>query len=231
VFGHYIQAYGHMTAGDIRSFQKSGEKAMEVALDPFYAQFSKVLLGMSYFLSGRLQDAENILQSAFNFCEKRGLRQESVGCQFFLAPILIAKGQMKQGTELLENARETLIRNQRRTHYALSEYILGEVNSQIATGPKPSLSIMAKNIGFLVKNVPFATKKAEGHYNKAIEIFREIGAKGYRGQFYLSQGLLYKATRRTDQSKQSIMEAINLFQECEAGGWLKQANEALDSLR
>ena len=137
---------------------------------------------------------------------------------------------MQQGTELLEKARKTLIRNQRRVQYAISEYILGEVNSQIATGPKPSLSIMAKNIGFLVKNVPFATKKAEEHFNKAIELFKEIGAKGYLGQVYLSLGLLYKASKRTDQARQCILEAIDIFQECEAGGWLKQANEALDSL-
>jgi hypothetical protein len=114
--------------------------------------------------------------------------------------------------------------------YAISEYILGEVNSQIATGPKPSLSIMAKNIGYLVKNVPFATKKAEQHFNKAIELCKEIGAKGYLGQVYLSQGLLYKGSKRTDEARQSILEAINLFRECEADGWLKQANEALNSL-
>ena len=104
------------------------------------------------------------------------------------------------------------------------------MNSQIATGPKPSLSIMAKNIGFLVKNVPFAGKKAEEHFNKAIELFKEIGAKGYLGLVYLSLGLLYKATKRTDQARQCILEAINLFQECEAEVYLKQANEALDSL-
>ncbi len=79
---------------------------------------------------------------------------------------------------LLKKAQETLFRNQRRVHYALSEYILGEVNSQIATGPKPSLSIMAKNIGFLIKNVPFATKRAEKHFNKAIELLKENGAEG-----------------------------------------------------
>ena len=112
----------------------------------------------------------------------------------------------------------------------MAEYILGEVNSQIATGPKPSLSIMAKNIGFLVKNVPFATKKAEKHFNKAIELLKEIGAKGYLGQVYLSQGLLYKANKKTDEARQCILEAINLFQECEAEGWLKQANEAINSL-
>jgi hypothetical protein len=78
--------------------------------------------------------------------------------------------------------------------------------------------------------VPFASKKSEEHFNKAIELFQEIGAKGYLGQVYLSQGLLYKASKKTDQARQSILEATNLFQECEAEGWLKQANEALDSL-
>jgi tetratricopeptide (TPR) repeat protein len=108
--------------------------------------------------------------------------------------------------------------------------ILGEVNSQIASGPKSSLLIMAKNIGFLVKTVPFATKKAEKHFNKAIELFKEIGAKGLLGPVYLSLGLLYKASKRTDQARQCILEAINIFQECEAEVYLKQANEALDSL-
>ena len=48
-----------------------------------------------------------------------------------------------------------------------------------------------QNIGFfLVKNVPFATKKAEAHFHKAIELSKEIGARGYLGQTYLSLGLL-----------------------------------------
>jgi tetratricopeptide (TPR) repeat protein len=89
---------------------------------------------------------------------------------------------------------------------------------------------MAKNIGFLVKNAPFATKKAEEHFHKSIELLKEIGARGYLGQAYLSLGLLYKASKRTDQARQYFQEAINLFQECEAGGFLKQANEALDTL-
>ncbi len=69
---------------------------------------------------------------------------------------------MQQGLNLLENAQNIVITNQRRCWYAVSEHIFGEIYAQIATGPKPSLSIIAKNIGFLVKNVPFAAKKAEG---------------------------------------------------------------------
>ena len=230
VIGHWMKSFGHLAAGDMKLSQESSEKAIEVALDPFYSQFPKITLGMAYFLGGQLQEAENVLQSCLKFCEKHGEGELSLPCKCFLAPILIAKGQMQQGRELMEKARKTLLRNQRRAPYAMSEYILGEVNSQIATGPKPSLSIMAKNIGFLVKNVPFATRKAEEHFNKAIDLSKEIGVNGYLGQTYLSLGLLYKATKRTDQARQCILEAIDIFHECEAEVYLKQANEALDSL-
>ncbi len=137
---------------------------------------------------------------------------------------------MKKGSELLEKARKIFLKNQRRSWYALSEYILGEVNAQIATGPKPALSVMAKNIGFLVKSVPFATKKAEEHFKKAIELFRELGANGFLAQSYLSLGLLYKAGKRADQARQCILEAIHHFRECGAEVNLKQANKVLDSL-
>jgi tetratricopeptide (TPR) repeat protein len=230
VFGYFLNALGHWISGDMELSQKSHEKAIELAMDPSYAQFPKATLGLTYFLGGQLQEAEKVLQSCLKFCEKRDMGEFSVISQGFLAPILIANGHMKQGIELLEKAQRALLKNQRKSQYAISEYILGEVNSQIATGPKPSLSIMAKNIGFLVRNVPFATKNAEEHFNKAIELFKEIGMKGFLGQAYLSLGLLYKRSKRTDQARQCILESINLFRECEAEVWLKQANEALESL-
>jgi tetratricopeptide (TPR) repeat protein len=229
-FGHWYEAFGHIAAGDLKSAQKCNEIAIEVALDPLYSQCFKSTLGLAYFLDGQFQEAENVLQSCMNFCEKRGIGEFSVICQYIMAPILIAKGQMQQGKELMEKAQKILIRNQRRWHYALTEHILGEVNTQISTGPKPSLSIMAKNIGFLVKNVPFANQKAEEHFNKAIELFKEIGLKSHLGAVYLSLGLLYKANRKTDQARQCILEAIDIFRECEAEAYLKQANDALDSL-
>jgi tetratricopeptide (TPR) repeat protein len=137
---------------------------------------------------------------------------------------------MLQGTELLKKAQQNLIRNHRKVQYALSEYVRGEVHRQIATGPKPSLSIMVKNIGFLIKNVPYAAKKAEEHFNRAIEILKEIDAHGLIGPIYLSLGLLFKATKKTDQARQCILEAIDIFNKCDAGNYLEQANEALDSL-
>ena len=59
---------------------------------------------------------------------------------------------------------------------------------------------------------------------------KEIGAKGLLGPIYLSLGMLLKATKRTDQARQCILDAIAVFHECEAEHYLEQANEALESL-
>ncbi len=230
VFGHWMESFAHWLAGDMKSAQISSEKAIEAALDPFYGQFPKSTLGFAHFSDGRLEEAEKVFQSTINFCKERSVGSVSVPCSLFLGPILIAKGHMQQGLKLLEDIQKELSNNQRRVQYAICEYVFAEVNAQIATGQKPSLAIMAKNIGFLIKNVPFATKKAEKHFNKAIELFRGLGSKSYLGQAYLGLGSLYKASKRKDQARQCILDAIDIFKECEAEGWLKQANEALAEL-
>jgi tetratricopeptide (TPR) repeat protein len=90
---------------------------------------------------------------------------------------------------------------------------------------------MAKNIGFLVKNVPFASKKAEEHFNRAIEVAKEIGTKGTMGMAYLDLGLLYRTKGKTEQARKCLSEAIQIFEQTEAEGFLKQAKDALASLK
>jgi tetratricopeptide (TPR) repeat protein len=89
---------------------------------------------------------------------------------------------------------------------------------------------MAKNIGFLLRNVPSAAEKAEKHLHQVIEIGEEIGSKNTIARAYLDLGLLHKAKKRTGQAKECISKAIELFEQCEATVFLKQAKEALESL-
>ncbi len=93
-----------------------------------------------------------------------------------------------------------------------------------------SVSTVIKNIGFLVKNVPFAAKKAEDHFNKAIEMAEQIGAKGILGMAYYDLGRLHIAKRRKDQARECISKAIDLFEQCEIETRVKRASEILASL-
>ena len=81
-----------------------------------------------------------------------------------------------------------------------------------------------------MKNVPFASKKAEVHFRKVIKVAGEMRAKAILGGVYLNLGLLHRAKKRKDQARECFSEAIQLFEQCEAEVYLKQAKEALASL-
>jgi tetratricopeptide (TPR) repeat protein len=210
--------------------RKESEKAVKAAVDPFYAMFAMPNLGISYFMDGRLQEAEEVLESLLDFSEKHGIGMFASLAQMFLSSILIAKGQMKQGFKKFEETQAVFLKNHLKLYYGLSEYILGLVYTQFITGPSPGLSNLVKNIGFIVKNVPFAEKKAEEHFNKAIELLREMGAKGEHGEALLGLGRLYSAKKRNEKARECFSEAVHLFEECDALVYLKQAKEALASL-
>jgi len=116
--------------------------------------------------------------------------------------------------------------------YALSEYVLAKVYSQIAEGSGPiRFSTVAKNLGFLIHNVPFAGKKAEEHFNRAIEAAKEVGARSTMGMAYLDLGLLHRMKGKVQPARKCLSEAIGIFEPAEGEGFLKQAQEALASLR
>ena len=181
-------------------------------------------------MEGQLQEAEDIFESLFNFSEKRGIGMFTALAQMFLSAILIAKGHINQGFKKFEDTQKTLVKSHQKLIYGISESILGLIYTQFITGPSPSLSTLAKNFGFIVKNAPFAEKMAEQHYNNAIELYREMGAKGELGDALLGLGQLYKAKKRNENARECFSEAASLFQECDAHVYLKQAEEALASL-
>jgi tetratricopeptide (TPR) repeat protein len=131
---------------------------------------------------------------------------------------------------MMEDTRQSLIKNQRGTWLAQSENILGLIYSQVATGPKPTFSTLAKNIGFLVKNVPRAAKKAEEHFKKAIKLSEEMGAHYIFGNACLNLGLHYREIKKPNLAQKYLVEAIKVLESSAAGSFLKQAQDALASL-
>jgi len=231
VMGHMTMGLGCFLRGDWHSAIECAEIGTRLAADPFYSQLSRLLLGASYLFSNQLDKAETALEEVMTYSQKFGAGSIRMQACIFMGVLLIARGQMSQGLKLLEEGQRDCLENQWRPIYARSEYVLGKVYSQIVEGSGPiRLSTMAKNIGFLIQNVPFASKRAEEHFNRAIEVAKEIGAKGTMGMAYLDLGLLHKAKGRTDQARRCLCAAIQIFEQCEAEGFLKQAKEALASL-
>ncbi len=84
---------------------------------------------------------------------------------------------------------------------------MGGVYAQIAQRTVPiGPSVMARNIGFLVKSVPFASQKAENHIRESIQSAKEVGARWVLALAYLDLGLLEKARGRKEEARRSITQ-------------------------
>jgi class 3 adenylate cyclase/tetratricopeptide (TPR) repeat protein len=212
VFGHWVNGWGHQWAGDLESAQKSYKKAVDVAMDPAYAQFPKCTLCLAYCFTGQFQEAENVAQSIFEFSKKGNYGQLTGFAYLSQAFCLIVKGQTNEGFRMFEETQQIFIKNDKKTWYALSELTLGGIYSHIAS------------------ETSSAFKKAEEHFNKAMEVSREIGAKGVLGQAYLSLGLLQKGMEKADQAREFLTNAIDIFEELDVELFIKQAKEALASI-
>ena len=70
----------------------------------------------------------------------------------FEGVLSIIQGKMSVGMEKLKEVIGLAKKNGRKTVYAFFEHVLGYVYLQIVSGEGPkSLSIMVKNIGFIIK--------------------------------------------------------------------------------
>ncbi|UCD79365.1 MAG: hypothetical protein JSW26_28870, partial [Desulfobacterales bacterium] len=229
--GHYITALSYFMAGDFSSTIEYSKIAIQITADPYYSKFFILLLGTCLALTNQFQEAEDLLQEVLSFGQKFGCEELETSASAILGLISIVKGRMSQGLKKIEEAIQVCLKNQKRVLHASLEHTVGQVYLQILPGEeKLSLSTLAKNFGFLIKNVPFAGRKAEDNFKKAIDIAKEIGANGTLAQAYLDLGLLNKARGRTDRARGCISKAIQLFEQAEAEVYLKQAKDALASL-
>jgi tetratricopeptide (TPR) repeat protein len=231
LMGHQLIGISHLVAGDFPKAIESFRIAIELSEEPRSSLILNVLLGLSYVSCGQIEAAENTLNEIMRSDFKFGDELVRTAAHFLLGFVSIAKGQLSRGVSIIEDQIRIYFENDSRYRYAMAKYMLGRVYLHILQRSSPvDLSALIKNIGFVVQNVPFASKKAEHHFNKAIEVAKEIGAKGVLGQAYLGLGFLHRTKKRTGKARECITEAVKIFEETGAEVFLKQAKEALMSL-
>lgn len=229
--GHWINGFAHQLNGDYVSSIECCKKAIQVSQHPWATNLARSLLGPMYVYQVQVQEAEDTLRQVINYSDKYGCEIIGIPSKIYLGATLMAQGRMGQGWKMMEEGEGCVLECGRKHVYALLECIRGELYLQIVQRAVPiSLSTIIRNIGFIVKNVPFADKKAEKHLNNAIKLAREIGVQGTMGMACLDLGLLHKAKGRTDKARNNLSEAIQLFEQCGIEGYLGQAREALASL-
>jgi len=229
--GHYVKGFAYLFGGDFESATTCGEEAIRISADPFYTQLAIILLGVALTFNERFQEAEDALQKNVSYSQTCGCEIIGTSASGMLGLISITKGKMSEGIKRLENALKVFYENHNKIFIIEYERTLALVYYQIVAKTSPiSFSTMAKNVGFILKNVPSAGKKAEEHFNKAIETGKEIGAMTLVGIALYELGLLHIAIKKSDKARICLTEAIEVLEQCGSEGGLKLAKEAMASL-
>jgi len=230
VVGHVCIGHSYFSEGNLTKAISCYRKAIDVAEDPFYTQWPRVFVGICCVLNDQLNEAEEALNEVSSYLQNFGCEVFAPAVMPFVGIVLIKKGDMSKGLKTIEKNLEYSREKNFGWGITVFEYVLGNLYYQIACGDKPSMSIALKNFGFLVKNVPFASKKAENYFNTAIESAKQFQAKGFEGMANLDLGLLHKAKKRNNLAEKYISQAIRIFKQIGAEVRLKKAHEELKLL-
>ncbi len=229
--GHGVIGAAYNYDNDLVTAIEAYEKAIEVGVEPYYVEFIRMNLVLAYIMNGQINEAENAINCVVTFSQNSGAWIAGAPAQVFSGAVLISNGQMSAGLKLLEDGKQELYKSGSRFYYLLCEYVIAKVFAQIAEKAEPiPLSKIAKNVGFLVKNVPFARKKAKLHLKKVISLAEEMESKPITGSACLDLGILYMLLKKKNQANKYVSKAMRLFDECGSDVYLKQARNVLKSL-
>jgi len=226
--GHYTIGYGYCAGGEFDKSIAKSEEAIQVAQDPFYSVIPHTVIGLCHLLDNQFSLAKEHFNKVSAFDDKRGFELMGLPAKAALCVIQITEGKMAYGLDRLIKIQDTCLERGNKTFWLVIELIIGQIYLEMIAGPKPSIGILFRNVGFLLKNVPIAAKRAEFHLNNTVETAKEIGSLGFMGQAYFSLGRLYKAKKRIESAKEQFLNALRVFKECEANGYVRQTTKEIE---
>ena len=106
-----------------------------------------------------MPEAEKTLEETIRFGEAFGFQQTQTSAEGLLGIIFSSKGDLSKGLSILEENLKNFRKNESRYRYTGYVFLTGKIYLNIVLKAGPiNLSVLARNIGFLVKNIPFLKK-------------------------------------------------------------------------
>jgi len=181
--GHMCIGLSHYVAGNHAFAIQSFGNSIQVSADTLFTSAARLFLGMTYVSDEQFSEAGDTLEEIMRISDDYGVEFLGTAAQLFYGVVLISQGKLNKGMGIVEDASKSFLESDSRYRYATANYTIGKVYARVVLGEgERSLSLIAKNIGFLVKNIPLARKKAEAYFGKAIETFKRCGATTYLKQ-------------------------------------------------
>lgn len=232
VMGYCMMGFGRLVEGDIDTAVTCYRHALRTSADPWYSQFPKLALCYARVAHGDFEGIREDLEQILAFSESRGAEYIGSPAKALLGAIMFAQGEMTKGLKMLEETALKWFRGGSMTRYVQAQIIIGRIYAAMAQGTgRKGFAVLAKNIGFLLKEAPFADRKGQDHLSAAAKAAEQMGAKDLLGRACLSLGLLHKSKGRNGEACEYLGKAVRVFEESGAYLYSQTAKEALAAIR
>jgi len=225
--GHQVMAFHHLTRGDYDSAISECQKAILCSRDPITKYNAKTILAVSYISTNRRNEASAVLSEIVHYSQLHGLEvlgTSAIGLQSIAS---VAAGRLGYGLRKAKQLCVAESQNGSMYRYAKGHHFLGRIYmAMLEKDDRPSFSMIIRNLFFVIRNLPIATKMAEKHLLESARIANKIGSLGLEAETCLDLGRLY-LTQNRYKSKQLLLKAASLFRHCNADIFLKQVESLL----
>jgi len=229
--GHYIRGEAYVADGDYPAAIQCLNTAVEVAADPFYIQFSRLVLSMAYLFNQQYPEAKEAAEQVVSYSREYGVELIGAPAEGMFGVATVVEGQMSRGIRMIEEYGRLSLEKGAVGYGVIAQFMMGMVFTSIVLGEgEVSPMTMARNIGFIIKNVPTAGKKAEEHFARTIDAAAKIGYNAYIGNAQFALGRVYKAKGKKDKARECFSAAARIFEECQAHTLLQQARDELNTV-
>ena len=228
VTGYFYIGLAKLLIGEPALAIENFHKVANKAVDPFFINLGKCYLALSHFMSEEPQKSENLLKEVSDFCNLYDQRFIGTPASLFYGLVLSATGQLNQGINFIETARNEFELNNRKFFLSFADSMIGGTILKMVSSP--SFNSLVKNEVGNEKALNYLSiENAKEHLITSIEISKEIGSLFVSGQGYLGLGHIYAIEKNLNEAKKCFDEAVKAFDKCELEALSNQAKDALST--
>jgi tetratricopeptide (TPR) repeat protein len=179
-------------------------------------------------MSEEPQKSEDLLKEVSEFCNTYDQRFIGSPASLFYGLVLTVKGQINEGINFLEAAREEFKFNERKFFLSFAEFMIGTTVLKLISNPN-FIRIIRNEIVNKKALDYMSPESAKENLKTSIEISKKIGSLFLSGQGYLSLGHIYAIEKNINEAKKCFDEAVKAFDKCELEALSNQAKAALSA--
>ncbi len=209
----------------------NADEAIAIGLSPVDRAFALIGKASALAMTGRAEDGVRMLAEINAKLRDGGMMLGLTVSDFSYGLALAMNGDLAQGVRWIDESGRRFAEWGLAPGPATANLYLGEIYLEMAIGAeRPPLSVMRRNLWFLLRSVPVAAAKARRHLGRAEAFFRDHDMPALHAWVLLDLGRLDAAKKRRDRARAYFEEARPIAESVREPALVERIDQAMAAL-